>query len=488
MTNSYNLAEARIGAGQNPGLPVDFNFSASTIEVYSDVMCTTAITDSVSLSGNPEIYVKVKGAGTDPAVNNSLILKVTSTSDRSGIGIQLTETAVSSDTFAGSFKTGKYTSVDDGRIGTAIGERLSLKIHSKSNTLDTSLFVDGRWIPFGTPGFTNEEVMYTSLFVNNGKPYLAYRINMASTKATVKKFDGGAWSDTGNPEFTAGSALHTNLFIDGGAVYVAYTDASTGGSKASVMKLDTTNPGWTYVGAQKFSAGANAQNSFFVYKGTPYLAFQDAAASYGITVMKFDGNAWSTLGGAGFSGANFEYPSLFIYNDIPYIAYRKSAGYNVFVKKFTGGSWADVGAASPGISSASIYKTISLFVNEAGVPYIAYRDKAATPFSQSYKAVVKKFDGSAWVNVGNGGISDGYADDISLYIYKNTPYIAYMNTAYTGTTVKKFDGTAWVKVGKKGFSDGDAAYLSLFIYKGAPYIAFQDIFNAKKATVMYFGE
>jgi len=108
--------------------------------------------------------------------------------------------------------------------------------------------------------------------------------------------------------------------------------------------------------------------------------------------------------------------------------------------------------------------------------------------SQGYKAVVKKFDGAAWVSVGTGGISDGYADDISLYIYKNMPYIAYMNTAYTGTTVKKFDGTAWVKAGKKGFSDGDAAYLSLFIYKGTPYIAFQDIFNSKKATVMYFGE
>ncbi len=488
MTNSYVLAETRTGAGQNPGLPVDFNFSAATIEVYSDAMYAIPVTDSVSLSGNPEIYVKVKGAGTDPAVNNSIIMKVASTSDPAGIGVQLTETTSSSDTFAGSFKIGKYTSVDGGRVGTAIGEKLSLKIYSKDNTLFTSLFVDGRWIPIGTPGFTNEEVMYTSLFVNNGTPYLAYRINMASTKATVKKFAGGAWLDAGTPEFTAGSALHTNLFIDGGAIYVAYRDASAGGDKASVMKLDTTSPGWAYVGAQKFSAGANAQNSFFVYKGTPYLAFQDAAASYGITVMKFDGTAWSTLGGAGFSGANFEFPSLFVDKDIPYIAYRKSAGYNVFVKKFTGGSWVDVGAASPGISSASLYRTISLFVNETGVPYIAYRDKAGTPFSQSYKAVVKKFDGAAWVSVGNVGISDGYADDISLYIYKNIPYIAYMNTTYTGTTVKKFDGTEWVKVGKKGFSDGDAAYLSLFIHKGTPYIAFQDIFNSNKATVMYFGE
>jgi len=51
----------------------------------------------------------------------------------------------------------------------------------------------------------------------------------------------------------------------------------------------------------------------------------------------------------------------------------------------------------------------------------------------------------------------------------------------------RYNGTAWVNVGQAGFSTAGAHYTSLaFNSSGEPYVAYQDHGNSEKATVMRF--
>jgi hypothetical protein len=52
--------------------------------------------------------------------------------------------------------------------------------------------------------------------------------------------------------------------------------------------------------------------------------------------------------------------------------------------------------------------------------------------------------------------------------------------------VKKFDGTAWVDVGSPGFSGGVAYFTDLEFDGSTPYVVYQDVSNSYKATVMRF--
>jgi hypothetical protein len=57
--------------------------------------------------------------------------------------------------------------------------------------------------------------------------------------------------------------------------------------KATVMKFNGTN--WINVGAGGFSTGiANYESLAFSPSGIPYVAYEDCANGYGVTVMKYD--------------------------------------------------------------------------------------------------------------------------------------------------------------------------------------------------------
>jgi FOG: WD40-like repeat len=208
--------------------------------------------------------------------------------------------------------------------------------------------------------------------------------------------------------------------------------------------------------------------------GTTYKVEEEAAvASEG---------SWEDEGIPGFSAGGVANYSLYVYNGIPYAAYSDVDNYGnvgkAIVKKFNGSSWEDVGI--PGISAGRAYST-SLYVYN-GTPYLAYMD-----YENNHKATVKKFNGSSWEDVGTSGVSTGPADYTSLYVYKGIPYLAYMDNGGNGkATVKKFNGSSWEDVGTPEFSTGFARYLSLYVYDGTPYVAYTDDGIEQRATVKKF--
>ncbi len=348
---------------------------------------------------------------------------------------------------------------------------------SETATALTITSVPGSWINVGSAGFSQATVQYTSLAFDNGTPYVAYRDDANSNKATVMKFDGTSWVNVGNAGFSQGEASYISLAFDNGTPYVSYRDGANS-NKATVMKYDGTS--WVSVGTAGFSQGQAYYTSLAINNSTSYVAYQDITNSFKVTVMKYDGTSWVNVGNAGFSQGQAYYTSLAINNGTPYVAYQDITNSSkATVMKYDGTSWVNVGTAGFSQGQADY---ISLSITLDGTPYVVYKDDA-----NSNKATVMKYDGTSWVNVGTAGFSQGQAYYTSLAINNGTPYVAYQDGANsTKATVMKYNGTSWVVVGTVGFSQGQADYISLAFDNDTPYVAYLDTANSGKTTVMKF--
>lgn len=205
--------------------------------------------------------------------------------------------------------------------------------------------------------------------------------------------------------------------------------------------------------------------------GTPYVAFRDGNNGSKLTVLKYTAGIWSYVGGSpGISvGAVWSLDIKVDSNGFPIVAYEEQSS-QASVKKFDGTSWNYIGTQY--ISPA--YATyVSLALNSADVPYVAYSDGIGWP---SLNATVKRFDGANWVLVGPQQFSASQADYIDLEFDKNNNlFIAYSDHFYSAAiTVKKFNSTNWVNVGPAGFTGSQSKFITLdFDTLGVPYIAFQ---------------
>ena len=136
---------------------------------------------------------------------------------------------------------------------------------------------------------------------------------------------------------------------------------------------------------------------------------------------------------------------------------------------------------------APCYGSPSLVFSPSGEPFVAFEGGLTN------QAIVMKFDGSNWVNVGLPNFTPNAADDISLAIdpLNGQPYVAYMDWASSGlrTSVMKFDGSNWVYVGSQFFSAAGQTQAQSIAFSPAdnmPYVAFEDGGWGYNARVMRY--
>ena len=258
-------------------------------------------------------------------------------------------------------------------------------------------------------------------------------------------------------------AFNSCVFKDDDAVYIAYADYFT--SKVTVMKYTTS--GWEIVGddgiTTVIASGSGYLHiddiiSLYVDNGIPYVAFVDLDNYGKISVLKYDGNDWVSVGERGFSDDCVYHVSLFVSNGSVYAAYEENG---IIVKKFNGYSWDSIGTTLNGHISRE-----SLFVYN-DTPYLAYYYSDTNDHKN--KLSVVKYDGTDWVFVGEEGFTEGYGK-ISLKVDNGKVFVACSSIA----SVLKYDGSSWVKVGNSSFCDNYISYLSLSVYGGVPYVAFYD--------------
>lgn len=204
----------------------------------------------------------------------------------------------------------------------------------------------------------------------------------------------------------------------------------------------------------------------------------------GVSVKFYGQCDWKPLGPSDTNQVNYNQPSdsriVIDAAGTPYIVHAAQIPplHGCNVKKYNGSAWVAVG--NENFSSGSVAYT-DIAIDAGGTLYVSYKD-----FSAFNKCTVKKYNGTSWVNVGTPGFSANSVDYTSIAIDPSgVPYVAYKD-GYVAT-VKKFNGTSWVNVGAQGFSAGQVNYIELAIdATGTPYVVYEDLANSSRATVMKY--
>ena len=255
-----------------------------------------------------------------------------------------------------------------------------------------------------------------------------------------------------NAAVSPGQTSHPSLaFAENSSVpFIAYVDYQTC-SCPQLQRYDGSSALWVaVVPNQKIgpSGAVSTSLAFAPNTSMPFLVYNDPSASYGATVVAFNGHGFSLVGRRGFtSGVALSPVIAFAPNSsVPYISYQ-DVSYKACVMKFSGSAWAPVG--SLGFSADTQSLTLA-FSPRTSQPFVAFSD-----MSLNSTATVQAFDGTTWVTVGTAGFSTDNAYPISLAFSPTTaqPYVAYPDSAYNySATVMAYNGTEWIGVGPPGFS------------------------------------
>lgn len=291
----------------------------------------------------------------------------------------------------------------------------------------------------------------------------------------------GNWQNVGNAGFSAQKAFNTSLaFSPDGTPYVAYVDAAhTFG--ATVMRY--TAGTWSVVGNAGFSAGEVVNTTIaFAPDGTPYVSYVDDNSGQRATVMRYTAGAWSVVGTAGFSPGGVSNVCLtFAPDGSPYVAFQDLANNSgATVMRYASGTWSVVGSAG---FSAGAAKEESFAFAPDGTPWIIFDDGA-----NQYKLTAMKYSAGRWSVVGGAGFTPNSSILPSFaFAPDGTPYVAFQDEADGHRAkVMAYANGVWTVVGG-AFSAGfaDTPQLS-FGSDGFPYVAFADYANNAKATVMRY--
>lgn len=337
------------------------------------------------------------------------------------------------------------------------------------------------WKAVGGESVSAGDSWYSSLYVYNGVPYVAYKDFTVSGKLSIKKYESGSWQYVGAQGFSPGDVAFPAVSVYNGTPYVMYVDVAANSSIA-VKRL--VSGSWQNVGAAYVTNTACYAPSFFINSaGTPYVAYSNITSGYLANVMYYNGTSWTALGAEDFSPNSAEYTSLYVDGTTPYVAFKDyGAAQKASVMKYNGSAWVNVGTA--GFSSGVVYSNslIPVFV-DAGVPYVAYTDQTLG------KVQLMKYNSGtlAWDKQGGTGInaSPGLALFVSLYVKSGTPYLAYWDNVAGGKVmVVKYNGTAFEVVGAPDFSYGSAANPCVFVdSSNTPWVSYVDAGLLSKVVV-----
>lgn len=276
----------------------------------------------------------------------------------------------------------------------------------------------------------------------------------------VHKAGAQTWESVGTQEsISAGGASYNNLVMDvNGNYYLSYYDVSV--AKGSVQKFNGTT--WSYAGG---SAGITTGSATFNAlatdsQGNVYYSNQMGYPESGMAVRKFDGSTWSLLPQVTTGGINYQ--AIGVSQDNVVFAYNNES--NGTVKRYVNGAWEQVG--NTGFSGGASYAEMAIANNTV------YACNIAGGAAQVYKISTTATTSDSWTLVGGTTVaaasgSEQYTTDIALDANNNV-YVAYVSNSAGGQklNVKKFDGTAWVQVGEANFTEGRVPHVALAVTLG----------------------
>jgi len=285
-------------------------------------------------------------------------------------------------------------------------------------------------------------------------------------------------------------------------------------SEIYVVRWDGS--GWAEMGEGSATGGGisdNEGNSYFCdiatdSNGYPIVCWEDTSGGYyAVYVKRFNGTGWVEMGegsasGGGIGGSGVvnaksmlpmsPCPAIVTDPDgYPIIAWQDSVPVGmdfwasvIYVKKWNGTEWVEVGAGSAsghGVSDTTGMSGFpSIAVDASGNPIVSWQELPAGEvvyLKQAYDSeiYVKRFNGSEWVEMGEGsasggGISDDATESEVPAITTDpagNPIVTWQDGFIDGVIVgakqpiedhevyvRRFDGSGWVEMGAGSATGG----------------------------------
>lgn len=139
--------------------------------------------------------------------------------------------------------------------------------------------------------------------------------------------------------------------------------------------------------------------------------------NYNIYVKRWNGTVWQNLSGVlDTSAANWAFqPTIAIDStNSPVVAWEEvdATGTKVYVKRWNGTAWVAIGSAVNATGTDANTGSVSLAVDAANNPVVAFAVRPGSVESSSPDLFVRRWNGSSWVKI--GGVIDRYAEDGAL--------------------------------------------------------------------------
>ncbi len=204
---------------------------------------------------------------------------------------------------------------------------------------------------------------------------------------------------------------------------------------------------------------------------TLYVAWSDSSGDdTEVYLRRWDGSAWSELGGSASGGGisnnsgDSSWPSVAVGPDgNPWVAWHDETPgrAEIYVRRWTGAAWEPVGSNSASGGGISGNKGNSQFVDlqvaANGDAFAAWVDSSGG----NNEVYLRQWNGSAWVALAGSASGGGISNSIfrsgrpALALDAGLPTVAWAEGEWLGEIyVRRYNGSAWVELGHRSASGG----------------------------------
>ena len=297
-----------------------------------------------------------------------------------------------------------------------------------------------------TPGASTSPAVAVAA---DGAPIVAWEVSAgADYEIYLRRWNGSTWVEMGGSASGGGISNNTGgsygpavLIGSDGAPVVAWFDASGGDWEIYVKRWNGSS--WVEMGSGAAAAGGISNNSgasrlpalVVGPGGAPVIVWEDdSGGDWEIYARQWNGSAWAEMGSGSASGDGVSNnsgtsikPRLAAGPDgNPLVTWEDNSDGDaeIYVRRWNGSAWVEMGsgsAAGGGISNNGGASSAPVpAIGPDGTTLIAWHDNSGT----NYEAYVRRWNGSAWVEIDAGSASGGGISNNAGNSYSPAPVIA----------------------------------------------------------------
>ncbi|MBN2737440.1 MAG: hypothetical protein JXR70_10705 [Spirochaetales bacterium] len=158
---------------------------------------------------------------------------------------------------------------------------------NKGRKTTAKAFVNGSWSSLGEPGFSKGSIQYLNLSLSEDVPYVAYTDQAIMGKAVIKVYNKQTQSWEAflglADSLTSEQVVFLTMYVEKGKPYLGFVDKRFN-MKATVIQYQSGQ--FILKGSPGFSEGRLGYLKIFVSQGGVYAAFSDGTQQGRITVFR----------------------------------------------------------------------------------------------------------------------------------------------------------------------------------------------------------